>query len=135
MSDQTEDSRDIRIQATRAALLKHEAPVLAVATILCDLEEELQIAYRTIEALEARLHHYANAPGGLRELLRDPAGRREEEPVGRCPATRSPSPWATRFTPISKLWRSMGPRRRATGRRRWPGRSGRTCTPSEAAAP
>ena len=61
MSDQTEDSRDIRIQATRAALLKHEAPVLAAAVMLCDLEEELQIAYRAIEALEARLRHHAMA--------------------------------------------------------------------------
>jgi hypothetical protein len=32
---------------------------LAAATMLCDLEEELQIAYRTIEALEARLRHHA----------------------------------------------------------------------------
>jgi hypothetical protein len=59
MSDQIDDPRDIRIQATRAALLKHETPVLAAATMLCDLEEELQIAYRTIEALEARLRHHA----------------------------------------------------------------------------
>jgi hypothetical protein len=59
MSDQTDNPRDIRIQATRAALLKHETPVLAAAAILCDLEEELQIAYRTLEALEARLRHHA----------------------------------------------------------------------------
>jgi hypothetical protein len=59
MSDQTEDSRDIRIQATRAALLKHEAPVLAAAVMLCDLEEELQTAHQTIAALEARLRRHA----------------------------------------------------------------------------
>ena len=47
MSDQIDDPRDIRIQATRAALLKHETPVLAAATMLCDLEEELQTAHRT----------------------------------------------------------------------------------------
>jgi hypothetical protein len=59
MSDQTDNPRDIRIRQIRAALLKHEAPVLAAAAMLCDLEEELQIAYRTIEALEARLRHHA----------------------------------------------------------------------------
>jgi hypothetical protein len=42
--NQTGDPRDIRIQEIRAALLKHETPVLAAAAMLCDLEEELQIA-------------------------------------------------------------------------------------------
>jgi hypothetical protein len=61
MSDQTDDPRHTRIQEIRAALLKHETPVLAAAAMLCDLEQELQVAYRTIKALELRLRRHAMA--------------------------------------------------------------------------